>query len=339
MAPAIAQWIGAITERQNMTADEIRRVACVGGGTIGFSWALLFAQHGLRVSVYDISDEALAWTMREIRSGFDTLVEAGRMTREAVEAALGRVTTTTDLAAAVRDVDYVQESGPERYRVKREIYAEMDRLARPDVVLASSTSAMLMTEIQSATARPERCVVAHPYNPPHIVPSVEIVPGEATSDETVEITRDFMARLGRAPVVARLECRGHIVNHMQAAIYREALWLVGNGVATVEEIDLAFRTGPGLRLALMGPFLVGMLTSPGGLQDTFVDRKLDHSVEDDIPSRVEREAPARTPELSRDWARLCAAQMEAALEDVDMENLKKWRDAKLLRILDVIASD
>ncbi len=322
-----------------MKADGIQRVACVGGGTIGFSWALLFAQHGLRVKIYDISEQALAWTMREIRSGFDTLAQAGRLTREDVDAALSRVSTTTDLAAAVADADFVQESGPERYRIKREIYAEMDKLTRPDVVLASSTSAMLMTEIQSAAARPERCVVAHPYNPPHIVPSVEIVPGEATSDETVAITRDFMARLGRRPVVARKECRGHIVNHMQAVIYREALWLVGNGVATVEEIDLAFRAGPGLRLALMGPFLVGMLTSPGGLQDTFVDRKLDHSVEDDIPSRVEREAPARTPELAREWAKLCATQMEAALADADMDALKAWRDRKLLQILDVIASD
>lgn len=322
-----------------MNVDEISKVACVGGGTIGFSWALLFAQHGLGVSIYDISEEALDWTMREIGSAYNTLVEAGLMTKSEVEAALGRITTHTDLEPAVNDVDFVQESGPERYRIKREIYRELDRLTRPDAILASSTSAMLMTEIQAATTRPERCVVAHPYNPPHIVPSVEIVPGEATSAETVALARDFMARLKRVPVVARVECRGHIVNHMQAAIYREALWLVGNGVATVEEIDLAFRTGPGLRLALMGPFAVGMLTSPGGLQDTMVDRKLDHSLEDDIPSRVEREAPPRSPELAREWAKICAEQMEAALAGSDMEQIKKWRDRKLLQILDVIAAD
>jgi len=322
-----------------MKAEGISKVACVGGGTIGFSWAVLFAQHGLQVNIYDISDEALDWTMREIRSAYDTLIEAGVMTEDDVAVALDRIMTTTDLAAAVNDVDFVQESGPERYRIKREIYRELDRLARADAILASSTSAMLMTEIQAATTRPERCVVAHPYNPPHIVPSVEIVPGEATSAETVALARDFMARLERVPVVARKECRGHIVNHMQAAIYREALWLVGNGVATVEEIDLAFRTGPGLRLALMGPFAVGMLTSPGGLQDTMVDRKLDHSLEDDIPSRVEREAPPRTPELAREWATICTAQMEAELAGTDMEQIKKWRDRKLLQILDVIASE
>ncbi len=322
-----------------MSASDISKVACVGGGTIGFSWAVLFAQHGLQVNIYDISQAALDWSMREIGSAYSTLVEAGLMTEADVAAAQSRITTTTDLAAAVNDVDFVQESGPERYRIKREIYRELDQLAHPDAILASSTSAMLMTEIQAATTRPERCVVAHPYNPPHIVPSVEIVPGEATSAETVEATRDFMTRMGRAPVVARKECRGHIVNHMQAVIYREALWLVGNGVATVDEIDLAFKTGPGLRLALMGPFAVGMLTSPGGLKDTFVDRKLDHSQEDDIPSRVEREAPPRTPELAREWAKICTAQMEAALMGSDREQIKRWRDRKLLQILEVIASD
>ena len=321
------------------SASDISKVACVGGGTIGFSWAVLFAQHGLQVNIYDISQAALDWTMREVGSAYSTLVEAGLMTEADVAAAQSRIATTTDLAAAVNDVDFVQESGPERYRIKREIYRELDQLAPPDAILASSTSAMLMTEIQEATTRPERCVVAHPYNPPHIVPAVEIVPGEATSAETVAATRDFMTRLGRAPVVARKECRGHIVNHMQAAIYREALWLVGNGVATVDEIDLAFKTGPGLRLALMGPFAVGMLTSPGGLQDTFVDRKLDHSQEDDIPSRIEREAPPRSPELAREWAKICTAQMEAALAGSDREQIKRWRDRKLLQILEVIASD
>ncbi len=322
-----------------MNADDIASVACVGGGTIGFSWALLFAQHGLKVNVYDISDEALNWTKKELRSAFATLVEAGLMTEEEVATALDRIRTTTDLAMAVKDVDFVQESGPERYRIKREIYRQLDQLTRPEVALASSSSAMLMTEIQKATTHPERCVVAHPYNPPHIVPAVEIVPGEMTSAETVALARDFMARMGRVPVVARKECRGHIVNHMQAVLYREAKWLVGNGVATAAEIDLAFRTGPGLRLALMGPFMVGMFTSPGGLEDTMVLGKLDHSKEDDIPSRVEREAPPRSPETDLDWAKICVAQMEAELADTDMEQLKKWRDAKLLQILDVIASD
>ena len=322
-----------------MKPDEINNVACVGGGTIGFSWAVLFAQHGLQVKIYDISDDALSLANAELLRACDALVDAGVMTDAAAAAALDRIATTADLAEAVRDADYVQESGPERYRIKRQIYRDLDRHTRPDVVLASSTSAMLMTEIQSATTHPERCVVAHPYNPPHIVPCVEIVPGEATSAETVALARDFMARMGRTPVVARKECRGHIVNHMQAALYREAMWLVGNGVATAAEIDLAFRTGPGLRLALMGPFMVGTFTSPGGLQETLVDRKLDHSLEDDIPSRVEREAPPRTPENAREWAKICAEQMEAELAGADLDQIKTWRDVQLLRILQALEHD
>ncbi len=322
-----------------ISAHEISSVACVGGGVIGFSWATLFAQHGLRVIIYDVSDEALDQARADVVSAYDTLAHAGVMTAAQVAAALDRIAYTTDLATAVSDVDFVQESGPERYRIKRQIYRDLDRLTRPEAILASSTSAMLMTEIQAATTRPGRCVVAHPYNPPHIVPAVEIVPGEATSAATVATTRDFMARLGRVPVVARKECRGHIVNHMQAVLYREALWLVGNGVATVEEIDLAFRTGPGLRLALMGPFLVGTFTSPGGLQDTMVDRKLDHTAEDDIPSRIERDAPPRTPDTARQWAEICASQMEAALAGKDIKQVKRWRDTKLLHLLQVINSD
>ena len=322
-----------------MNAENISSVACVGGGTIGFSWAVLFAQHGMRVKIHDVSEAVLSRANAELRDAYDTLVEAGVMTDADMSTALSRITTTTDLAEAVKDVDYVQESGPERYRIKREIYRELDRLARPEAILASSTSAMLMTEIQKATTHPERCVVAHPYNPPHIVPLVEIVPGEATSAETVAVARDFMSSMGRVPVVARKECRGHIVNHMQAVIYREAKWLVGNGVATAAEIDLAFRTGPGLRLALMGPFLVGTFTSPGGLQDTMIDGKLNHMLEDDIPSRIEREAPPRSPENELEWAKMCVAQMEEELTGTDMQQVKKWRDAKLLQILDVIASD
>ena len=319
-----------------MNADNIGSVACVGGGTIGFSWAALFAQQGLEVNLYDISEAVLSQANTELRSAYETLVEAGVMAEEDVAVALDRITTTTDLAQAVKNVDYVQESGPERYRIKQEIYRELDKLARPEVILASSTTAMLMTEIQKVTTHPERCVVAHPYNPPHIMPLVKIVPGEATSAETVALTRDFMDRLGKVPVVARKECRGHIVNKLQAALYNEAKWLVGNGVATVAEIDLAFRTGPGLRLAVMGPFMLGTLSSPGGLEDGMIHGKFAHEVEEDIPSRVEVEAPPRTPENELEWAKTCVAQMEAELADTDMETVKQWRDAKLLKILEVL---
>jgi len=163
-----------------MNAQKISSVACVGGGTIGFSWAVLFAQHGLRVKLYDVSDKALSQADAALQASYDTLVDAAVMTADEAAAALARISKTTDLAEALRDVDFVQESGPERYRIKREIYRDLDRLARPEVVLASSTSAMLMTEIQSVTAHPQRCVVADPYNKPHIVPSVEKGPDDAT---------------------------------------------------------------------------------------------------------------------------------------------------------------
>ena len=320
-----------------MQADDIRTVACVGGGTIGFSWAVLFAQSGLQVNLYDISEEALSRASAELKSAYETLVEAGVMDEKEMEGALARITTTTNLAEAVKDADYVQESGPERYRIKRKIFRELDALARPEVVLASSSSFMLMTEIQKVTAHPERCVVAHPYNPPHIVPLVEIVPGEATSDETVELARAFMTKLGKEPVVASKEVRGYIVNRVQSALYQEAIWLVGNGVASAAEVDLAFRTGPGLRLALMGPFMTSVLTGPGGLEDVYLKKKF--AAEEDIPSQTEAESLPRTPENELAWAKRCIEDMKAELEGVDIEMVKKWRDAKLLQILEVLASD
>jgi 3-hydroxyacyl-CoA dehydrogenase len=320
-----------------MKADDIRIVACVGAGTIGFSWAALFAQKGLHVKLYDISDEVLSRAGAELTSAYETLVEAGVMDAGEVAAARARIATTTDLAEAVQDADYVQESGPERYRIKREIFGALDALTRPEVVLASSSSYMLMTEIQKVTTHPERCVVAHPFNPPHILPLVEITPGEATSAETVALARNFMTKLGKVPVVPRKEVRGYIINRLQSVLMREAIWLVGNGVASAAEVDLAFRTGPGPRLALMGPFMVGMLSGPGGLEDSILAKKF--AAEEDIPSRMEAESLPRTPENEFEWGKKCVQDMQAGLEGVDMEAVKKWRDAKLLQILEVLAAD
>jgi 3-hydroxypropionate dehydrogenase (NADP+) len=320
-----------------MHVDDIRLVACVGAGTIGFSWAALFAQHGLHVNVYDISEEVLNQAGVELKNALGTLVGAGVMGEAEVEAALARIATTTDLAEAVRDADYVQESAPEKYRIKRETYRALDDLCRPEVILASSSSGLLMTEIQKATARPERCVVAHPWNPPHIVPLVEIVPGSATSTETVELVRAFMAALGKEPVVLSKEVGGYIGNRLQSALLREAVWLVGNGIASVAEVDLAARTGPGLRLALMGPFMMLTLSGPGGLEDVLIKGK--YLAEEEILSRVEAESLPPTPESELEWAKRCVAQMQAELEGVDMEEVKKWRDAKLLQVLEALASD
>lgn len=187
-----------------------------------------------------------------------SLIESGR-----IKQALGRVETTTDVTKAVEGVDYVQESVAERYDVKKTVFKEMDSSAPEHTILASSTSGLLMTEIQKVTHSPQRCVLVHPWNPPVLMPLVEIAGGEKTSEETLQTAYNFVLRLGKVPVMLHKEVSGYIANRIQAAVLREAIDLVDKGVATVEDIDKAVRAGPGLRWAIMGPFLVHHLGGAG----------------------------------------------------------------------------
>jgi 3-hydroxypropionate dehydrogenase (NADP+) len=186
-----------------------------------------------------------------------------------VEPALSRVHPTTDLGEAVGEADFVLESIYEDYSAKRDIFRDMDAHAPEDAILATGSSRLLITEIQKATERPERCVGAHGFNPPHLVPLVEIVPGEATSPETVEGTRALMEGLGKTPIVVRKEVAGYLGNRIQSAVLQAARDIVESGIATVEEVDIAVSTGIGLRWALYGPFAVTYFNTPSHLIDRY----------------------------------------------------------------------
>jgi 3-hydroxyacyl-CoA dehydrogenase len=192
----------------------VRRVAVVGAGTIGAGWRRLFERAGLDVLVFDPDPSR---------------------------------STTASLAEAVVRADWVQESGPEELAGKRAVFAELDRLAPPGAILASSTSALPMTEIARDVAHPERCVVAHPTNPPDVVPLVEIVPGERTSEATVRAAVDFLRGVGQTPVVCRTEIHGFVLNRLQMALLREALHLHREGVASAADIDRVVTDGLALR--------------------------------------------------------------------------------------------
>ncbi|MEM3794019.1 MAG: 3-hydroxyacyl-CoA dehydrogenase NAD-binding domain-containing protein, partial [Candidatus Bathyarchaeia archaeon] len=185
-----------------------------------------------------------------------------------VERLVERVSISTDLKEAVEDADYIQESVPEDYGTKRRAFAEISKWAPRDAIIASSTSALLISKIQRAAKGPERCLTAHPWNPVYLIPLVELVPGELTSKSTVEAARGFMEGLGKVPVVLKRDVPGHLANRLQAAILREAMDLVDRGIATIEDVDKAVRFGPGLRWALMGPFMIFHLAGgEGGLGD------------------------------------------------------------------------
>ena len=236
--------------------DEARVIAVVGGGSIGASWAALAAARDFDVIVTDPADTAEAYLQTTVRQRLADLgADPGR-----------EISFDADLERAVAGADFVIEAGPERLDVKHEIYARLDAATQPDVVLASSSSGLSPSEIAEPCAHPERVLVAHPFNPPHLIPLVEVVGGRSTSEAALDAAMAMMLRLGRRPVRLHKELPGHVVNRLQAALWREAYYLVEQGVVSVAELDLAVSSGPGLRWALLGPFATQHLSGgPGGL--------------------------------------------------------------------------
>ena len=297
----------------------IRRIACVGAGLIGHSWATLFAVKGISVNLQDLKEEILTNALTKIKSNLDFLAEKGVIRSEEAEKALRRIKTTTSLSDAVKDADYVQESVFESYEVKKKIFSEMDAEAPPEAILASSSSALLMSEIQKAAAKPERCLIAHPFNPPHLIPLVELVPGEKTSSETIKTTYEFMLKLGKVPVVLKKEVPGYIANRLSIRLYQEAVDLVDTGVATVEDVDRALSAGPGIRWAIMGPHLTYHLGGgPGGIEhwfETFGQAFFSPSSAKKVIEGVKEMEIVKTK---------------------SMGELVRWRDEKLVELLKII---
>jgi carnitine 3-dehydrogenase len=238
-----------------MKANEIKNIACIGSGVIGASWATNFAMKGYSVIIYDINDEILANAKKHVESNLEFLVKRGVLTKEATENALNIVSYTTSIEEAVKNAQFIQESGPERYEIKESILAEIEKYAEIDTIIASSTSGLLVTEIAKNAKHSERCIGGHPYNPPHLIPLVEITKGEKSSDEVVKCAYDFYQVLGKEPVVLNKESLGFIANRLQMALSREIIDLTIRGVSSLEDIDKAMLYGPGLRLGIMGPIL------------------------------------------------------------------------------------
>jgi len=234
---------------------EIRNVACVGAGLIGQGWATLFSSAGLEVILQDVTDTVLQRSIEAVKSNLRFLETNKFLKRGEADVALKKIKMSTLIGEAVRDADYVQESVPDNYDFKKQVFREMDLAAPDHAILASSSSGLLMTEIQKATLKPQRCVLVHPALPVYLLPLVEIVGGERTERETAVTAYDFMKSLGKTPVLLKREVPGYIINRLQAALLREAIDLVDKGVASAEEVDKAFCMGVGLRDPIIGPFL------------------------------------------------------------------------------------
>lgn len=245
----------------------IRRVGIVGTGLIGSSWAALFLARGLDVVATDPASGAERRLRDYVTRVWPVLTRLGL----AKDASIERLSFNADLKAAVRDVDFVQENGPEDADFKVKLFAELDAVAPAQAILASSSSGLMMSTIQRRCQRPERCVIGHPFNPPHLIPLVEVVGGAATSRETVERAEAFYASLGKRAIRLNKEVVGHVANRLQAALWREVVHLVDQGVVSVSDADAAVSWGPGLRWGVMGPNLLFHLGGGQGGLEHFLD--------------------------------------------------------------------
>ncbi|MDY7792850.1 3-hydroxyacyl-CoA dehydrogenase NAD-binding domain-containing protein [Burkholderia ubonensis] len=248
---------------------DINRIAIIGTGVIGASWAALFLARGLDVVATDIAPDAEPKLRAFVDAAWPALEPFGL----APGASRSRLQFTANLDEAVTGSDFVQENGPERIDFKMELYKHLDAILAPDAIIASSSSGLTMSEIQSACERhPERCVIGHPFNPPHLIPLVEIVGGAKTSRETIERATAFYTRLGKKTIQLNKEVPGHVANRLQAALWREIVHLIAEDVVSVKDADTAVCWGPGLRWGIMGPNMLFHLGGGQGGIEHFFDQ-------------------------------------------------------------------
>lgn len=304
-------------------AERPATVGLVGAGLIGRSWAIVFARAGHRVRLYDADGAAAEAALRWMADGLGDLADAGLLAEPAAVVA-GRVAIVGTFAEAAAGADYVQESAAETLEVKSAIFAALDAAAPAEAILASSTSTIPASAFTAELAGRRRCLVAHPVNPPHLVPLVELAPAPWTEESATARARALLADAGQIPIVVRREIEGFILNRLQGALLNEAFRLVEDGYATPEDVDLAVSEGLGLRWSFMGPFETIDLNAPGGLGD-YVRR---------YGPLFHRMAIAHSP--PRPWSAELTREIEAerrkALPASGLAARQAWRDRRLMAL-------
>jgi carnitine 3-dehydrogenase len=301
-----------------------RRVSVIGAGTIGASWAAYFLARGFEVGAYDPLPNGEAFARSFIDNAWPTLEKLNAVQPGADRK---RFAFFKEPAAAVKGAEFVQESGPEREDLKIELFATLDASLPPETVIATSSSGLLISRVSSKCRHPQRCVIGHPFNPPHLIPLVEVVGGAKTSPEAITKAMNFYRDIGKHPIHIRKEVRGHVANRLQAALWREAVHLVTEGVVSVADADAAIAYGPGLRWALMGPHLTfHMAGGEGGMTHfmSHIGPAIQGWMDDLGQTRL-------TPEVQK--AIINGVTEEAAGRS--MADLQRWRDRKLIEILKV----
>ncbi|MGW7520404.1 3-hydroxyacyl-CoA dehydrogenase NAD-binding domain-containing protein [Streptomyces sp. NPDC054796] len=286
--------------------EDVRRVACVGAGVIGGGWVAHFLARGYDVTAWDPAPDAEEKLHRLVEAAWPALEQLGLAEGASPE----RLTVTPTLEEAVADAQFVQESAPEKLELKRDLLAQLDAATPAGVVISSSTSGYPMTDMQTDAADPGRLLVGHPFNPPYLIPLVEVVGGEKTDPAAVTWASRFFEVAGKSVITMDRELPGFIANRLQEALWREALHMVANGEATVKEIDDSITEGPGLRWAFMGPCLTFALAGgEGGM-----GHMLDHF----------------GPSLKSPWTRLEAPELDATLRSAMVEGCDEAADGRTI---------
>lgn len=300
---------------------EFERVAVLGAGVIGASWTALFLARGLGVHLYDPVEDAEERVRGYVARAWPTLEQLGLVEHGDPE----RLTIHTAPAAAVRDAHFVQENVPERLEIKHALFAEIEPHLAPEAIVASSASGLMVREMQHGWRDPSRFLLGHPFNPPHLIPLVELIVNERTAEGVLEAAEAFYAQIGKVTIRVNREVPGHVANRLQAALWREAIHLVASGVASVEDVDKAVWSGPGLRWAAMGPHMLFHLgAGPGGL-DEFCNRYRD--------SFHRWWADLGTPHLTPELAASLAGGVADEADGRDVTSASAERDALILATL------
>ena len=304
--------------------ESVKRIAVVGAGTIGASWTAYYLARGKQVSVSDPAPEAADKVAAFVSRVWPTLERLGTEPGSDPTA----FTFVADPAEAVSGAQFVQENAPEDLAIKKKLFAQLDEALSPDAVVASSSSGLLISQIQDGRVGPERYVIGHPFNPPHLVPLVEVVGGEQTDTAIVDWAIAFYKTVGKRPIRINREVPGHLANRLQAALWREAVHAVATGIASVEDVDAAVAFGPGLRWAIMGPHMTFHLGGGEGGLAHFIEH-LGPAFEswwDDLGE------PRFTPEIA-------AQLVDGAIAEAggqSMSELANRRDAMLVALLEAL---
>jgi carnitine 3-dehydrogenase len=306
---------------ERIDPSKVERTAVIGTGVIGSGWAALFLAQGLSVTAYDPASGAEERMRQAVESAWPSLTMLGLK----AGADPSRLVFADSLASAVSNAQFIQENAPERLPLKQSLLAKIDAAAPLEAVISSSTSGFAATELQAECPHPERIVVGHPFNPPYLIPLVEVVGGENTAVEVVDWTMAFYAAIGKRPLRLSREIPGFVANRLQEALWREALHMINEDMATVSEIDAAIVDGPGLRWAMMGPMLIFHLAGgEGGM-----GHMLDHFDPNEFASWSKLLAPQITADLRQ-------KVVDGCLEEADgrtVTDLERQRDAALIKII------